>query len=1393
MSSGYDLKKSSGCQVSLISPSMESPLVRPLTLNTPFDPGKFTVFVTEALETANRLGLVSKEQGDVERLQEVFVEAFDEHDTRRGVDAALRWAGDFVWTEDLFALDRERFRNNGNSLTQLARDLFFESAPTRMNAERVLASRHRDSDPEHHDWDLLAHMASHGIHIPVADSFCPRIKPRPLRKTYSDVAPAVNKAMVELQRKGSVFLLKLSDIQESVERDEVHFSDMHWVVKIDADKGRPIADVSAGAVGEDTLNSEDIKQRGIEKFGELTHPTVLSFAAMIEGQRSRYRRELENGEKLVLWKSDIDSAFMQMRIAPESVKLVLFPLTDDVVMGYVTGFFGWTSFPQCFDVITRRIRSIAKCSLEGDSIGYVDDFGGACLERDVIRVIDKFCTIVEGLLGPGSVNLKKTIWGRKIVFIGWEFDLDGGPSISLSDRNLRKVLHGIFSIPSDWKLRRSVIERLGSWASRYFSIVFPQLRPFASLLYQEIHGLDRDIWKVLSESCRCVVVIWRAFMCMLIIRPLVFRRQLYQLLPPAPSIYVSFDASLTGLGVRLFGLSDNKIGHCFKVLWVQFDPCLYSFSKSLDSSFQNSTEFLAVTVALAYLVYIGVHDATVRLQGDSVTALTWASTRAFRPGRSFRSACLQMQIALRSNLTVDDTTDHIKGVLNYDNDLISRSGDLGSEASPIDISQLYPVELLVTRHSLRWLDQLLSICNPEAVSESSSDIETFWCSLNRFADFLTHKKTLDHVDSEGCVNEYGSSPEGSNSSLQLFVSAPMSGSPLDATNKRAAWVCLLPMSASVGELLEAVAQEYDVPSENLKLRVARLNLFLVSSNSSKSLVEELGLVNADTVELFAGLKGGMKRVWSESEIQSWSREACISLASSTVSLEPKYAYCSRNLSASETSYEEYSVWAQDSRNLLKRYKRVDLTSPSFGSVAGSNLIKPNDLSNLSRIQGVSSGTNDNYRRAWPWWVEFLDSRNQLHIVFLVDISLSVSRIIVANFIIWLAEVKSKSESQIKTIFSGLRSAFLRAGEDVSIFADPLISYTKRAFAENPRDTSIRRLQGLKGKLRLPACFEFLVVLRDWVRSSPVNDSQSRLMIYLASVTMYNFGLRFCNVGYDSKVKGKHALRRQDVVFEDISDRRFNIPQYYEFLMELGVWHDREAVKLRVTCLVIFFHSSKVRKKVGRVEVLGRRSVHEIQLLEDLAMWILFDSGLGCSSREGNLQDSYKADALVFSRSHCKVYKTKGPTWLNARLLRSEVSGGAKLAAAKLGLDPLYFSSHCFKIAAITDMATEGESVEVIRRLGDHATGSASTFLYQHPSGREMRPLLLASTERGLSVRDVRTICPIREHQISQDSSPEALVSLAEIEDNTFYTPAVITSIADFDNWISESDRLELLA
>jgi hypothetical protein len=163
----------------------------------------------------------------------------------------------------------------------------------------------------------------------------------------------------------------------------------------------------------------------------------------------------------------------------------------------------------------------------------------------------------------------------------------------------------------------------------------------------------------------------------------------------------------------------------------------------------------------------------------------------------------------------------------------------------------------------------------------------------------------------------------------------------------------------------------------------------------------------------------------------------------------------------------------------------------------------------------------------------------------------------------------------------------------------------------------------------------------------------------------------------------------------------------------------------------------------------------------MVAWILFDSGTGVvesPSAEPSL--IYDGDCLLFSRAHWKSYKI-GPRWMVAKLTRKQVSEGIKLAAIRLGLNPLNFSSHCFKMGGITDLSVQGHDLEVIRRLGDHAVGSTSTFIYQHPSGREVRPLLLASSGNGLTVKDINTVCAIQE--VPLNAFPSSAFALADVE------------------------------
>ena len=167
------------------------------------------------------------------------------------------------------------------------------------------------------------------------------------------------------------------------------------------------------------------------------------------------------------------------------------------------------------------------------------------------------------------------------------------------------------------------------------------------------------------------------------------------------------------------------MGFCFKIVWVELSTNVFTFSANNNPAFQNAVEFLAVTCAIFVVTRMGFRDMALRLRGDSVTALTWSASRAFRKGSSFRPASAQMDVAVRSNVYIWEEFDFELGKDNYDTDYISRNSDTGSESAG-SVRDRYPEELFMTTSSEPWLLQFLAVCNPEAGVETEEELGLFW-------------------------------------------------------------------------------------------------------------------------------------------------------------------------------------------------------------------------------------------------------------------------------------------------------------------------------------------------------------------------------------------------------------------------------------------------------------------------------------------------------------------------------------------------------------------------------------------------------------------------------------------------------------------------------------------
>ena len=123
-----------------------------------------------------------------------------------------------------------------------------------------------------------------------------------------------------------------------------------------------------------------------------------------------------------------------------------------------------------------------------------------------------FITVAElmnGLLDPGSLNEHKNKRGRRLTFIGYDFDLNT-QRVSIARKNVLTCLYGFMLLSENTgTVSVKTLERLASWASRY-STVCVLIRPFVGWLYAAQAGQRRNVHVPLTEDllrvCRLIQI-----------------------------------------------------------------------------------------------------------------------------------------------------------------------------------------------------------------------------------------------------------------------------------------------------------------------------------------------------------------------------------------------------------------------------------------------------------------------------------------------------------------------------------------------------------------------------------------------------------------------------------------------------------------------------------------------------------------------------------------------------------------------------------------------------------------------------------------------------------------------------------------------------------------------
>jgi hypothetical protein len=384
------------------------------------------------------------------------------------------------------------------------------------------------------------------------------------------------------------------------------------------------------------------------------------------------------------------------------------------------------------------------------------------------------------------------------------------------------------------------------------------------------------------------------------------------------------------------------------------------------------------------------------------------------------------------------------------------------------------------------------------------------------------------------------------------------------------------------------------------------------------------------------------------------------------------------------------------------------------------------------IRGTEPGTQRQYDLAFERWRLFLDGRRQPEVVYFQNIPRQVQVVLLQVFATWIRE-HTKLQS-ITGTFSGVRNALVRVGARVDAFEDPNVGLARKHFRKASRESSENLVQ------RAPVCGQFIVYIKAEmirIREAPrvtVAVKLKAMCTYLASVFMWNFGTRFCNVGGNPENSDKHAIRLKDVTFE-VDGEMLCVDEFWVFVRDQQ-WDPlahRDAIVNSVSCLVVILHSSKVWKAAGRTEVL-ERGVSGSEgdfFFAALVMWLVSDSGRSCQPGR------YRPDDLLFGTEHSKV--TVSGIMVYTRVLqRKDMTEAVKTAARSLKLDPAVFSVYSLRIGAATQMTGCGVPQEAISRMLDHAPNSESTQIYQRTTGHETRPLM-RPIDDGFSLEDIRRV------------------------------------------------------
>jgi len=614
---------------------------------------------------------------------------------------AMEWATEedgspFTFPAEAINIDAADFVAHQGNLELLIKSRQEALLPDRINHQRLDAWPQDDPDLP------FLRIIADGIPMVVDEVFKPNLHPQISHKSRI-LEPALCKHHFKYVEAGIALAIPTQLLMDyaDINQTNLSFNPISLALQHDKPECRPTSNYSYDNLMGSLLNTPRVKEAMKQTYGAIHNMQLEDIMAKILALEQEVQMA-----GLVLWKIDLKGAFNLLFFEAKRAGLFAMTLNQFITIISLVGNFGWTGTPFAFAVVSRSLLFAIRKRISGLVDICTDDLCGVCLAEDLEATLEIVREIIKSLLGPNSINEKKTYSGRRATMVGWDIDLDT-QLVTMAEHNLLRTFYDFLQVKLGGYVTVKYLQRLASYSSRY-STICRYMKPFSQYLYAESSGYKKENVRVLvTEELMVVIDLWTMMLVLTIIEPTRFQRSIASFAQVEPSTLINFDASLTGLGlifyriVSDFDSSGNRRIVSHQVFAVMQYSTPYRLNK--ESKFQNTMEFISIVVDMSTLVSLGFRDLSLSLLGDSINALTWSFKEKFSSIYAKKAAILYMQLMSHQEvkLVVSETL-YINTLHNVNCDKMSRG------ASPLSLGYPQSIILDITSNPAlqRWVDKM---------------------------------------------------------------------------------------------------------------------------------------------------------------------------------------------------------------------------------------------------------------------------------------------------------------------------------------------------------------------------------------------------------------------------------------------------------------------------------------------------------------------------------------------------------------------------------------------------------------------------------------------------------------------------------------------------------------